>query len=242
MFSDLIQKIGSGQALSAVEQQELYLEARRIEQAEKLLNSLAKPGTRILVLDGVDVTDANIINARIVHAEAGDVTLDDLGIRVAYDSVYGITFGDSGGGDRIRILSSSGDQLQLQNEVGQIDLVIHLSDTLTPFVQWREDPVQAGRSDLVIGKGTMGARFEMVGNLGSSIDFRTEGDSGGSTFLRMTETTTTPPNPSASANAYHIYMKDDKLIIQYNDSGTVRYKYLDLTGVGATWQHTTSAP
>ncbi len=55
------------------------------------------------------------------------------------------------------------------------------------------------------------------------------------------EALATPSNPDNGAEA-RIYMKDDKFIIQYNDGGTVRYKYLDLTGTGVTWVHTTSAP
>lgn len=51
----------------------------------------------------------------------------------------------------------------------------------------------------------------------------------------------TPANPSASSESRH-YTKGGKFVIQYNDAGTVRYKYLDLTGTGTTWTHTTSAP
>jgi hypothetical protein len=39
-----------------------------------------------------------------------------------------------------------------------------------------------------------------------------------------------------------VYMKGDKLIIKFNDSGTTRYKYLDLTGSGVTWAHATTEP
>jgi hypothetical protein len=53
-------------------------------------------------------------------------------------------------------------------------------------------------------------------------------------------TVTTPANPSAS-KARH-YVKDGKFVIQFNDASTIRYKYLDLTGTGVTWTHTTSAP
>lgn len=55
------------------------------------------------------------------------------------------------------------------------------------------------------------------------------------------EKDTTPANPT-SATEVKMYMKDDKIIFQYNDAGTVRYKFLDLTGVGITWQHSTTAP
>jgi len=51
----------------------------------------------------------------------------------------------------------------------------------------------------------------------------------------------TPSNPSTSSEV-KIYVRSNKLIFQYNDAGTVRYKYLDMTGTGVTWVHTTTAP
>jgi hypothetical protein len=57
----------------------------------------------------------------------------------------------------------------------------------------------------------------------------------------MPEQTTTPPPPTDGAEA-RLYLKADKLIVQFNDGGTVRWKYLDLTGTGTTWTHTASAP
>lgn len=61
-----------------------------------------------------------------------------------------------------------------------------------------------------------------------------------SSFIRLNEASATP-SPTADTQAI-AYMKADKFIIAYNEGGTVRYKYLDLTGTGATWTHTTSAP
>ncbi len=59
--------------------------------------------------------------------------------------------------------------------------------------------------------------------------------------ITFDEDTVTPANPT-SGSQLRIYMKADKFVIQYNDAGTVRYKYLDLTGTGVTWTHTTTAP
>ena len=59
--------------------------------------------------------------------------------------------------------------------------------------------------------------------------------------LQKPEQTTTPTAPTSGA-ACNLYMKADKFIIQYNDGGTVRWKYLDLAGTGVTWVHTTTAP
>ena len=52
---------------------------------------------------------------------------------------------------------------------------------------------------------------------------------------------TTPTAPSQDEEV-KIYVKANKLIIMWNDAGTTRYKYLDLTGTGVTWTHTTSEP
>jgi hypothetical protein len=59
--------------------------------------------------------------------------------------------------------------------------------------------------------------------------------------LTLREQTTTPAAPAQDADG-NIYVKDGKLIIQFDDGGTTRYKYLDLTGTGAAWVHTTTAP
>lgn len=64
---------------------------------------------------------------------------------------------------------------------------------------------------------------------------------GTSVAVTIDEATVTPSNPADGAEC-RIYMKNNKLIIQYNDAGTVRYKYLDLAGTGASWVHSTTAP
>jgi hypothetical protein len=72
---------------------------------------------------------------------------------------------------------------------------------------------------------------------GISTKFRFEGV-GAFTMFQASET---PASPGAS-NEAKLYIKGSKLVIQFNDAGTVRYKWLDLTGTGTTWQHSTSAP
>lgn len=59
--------------------------------------------------------------------------------------------------------------------------------------------------------------------------------------IALIETSSTPGAPSAGTQA-NVYVKGDKFIIQFNDAGTTRYKYLDLTGTGVAWVHTTTAP
>ena len=45
-----------------------------------------------------------------------------------------------------------------------------------------------------------------------------------------------------SSDLCQVYIKGSNFIIKYNDGGTVRYKYLDLSGTGTTWAHSTSEP
>ena len=39
-----------------------------------------------------------------------------------------------------------------------------------------------------------------------------------------------------------IYIVGSNFVIRYDDGGTTRYKYLDLSGTGATWTHSTTEP
>jgi hypothetical protein len=59
--------------------------------------------------------------------------------------------------------------------------------------------------------------------------------------MQLDEIASTPSNPADGAEG-NIYIKGDKLVIQWNDGGTVRYKYLLLSGTGVTWTHSTTAP
>jgi len=59
--------------------------------------------------------------------------------------------------------------------------------------------------------------------------------------ILFVETSSTPASPASGTEA-NVYVKANKIIFQWNDAGTIRYKYLDLTGTGVTWVHTTSAP
>lgn len=58
-------------------------------------------------------------------------------------------------------------------------------------------------------------------------------------ILDAVNTTPASPPPTDEAN---MYVRNNNFVIQFNDGGTVRYKYLDLTGTGVTWVHSTTAP
>lgn len=50
------------------------------------------------------------------------------------------------------------------------------------------------------------------------------------------------PTAPTSNTEVQVYIRAGKYVIAYNDAGTPRYKYLDLTGTGVTWVHTTTPP
>lgn len=68
-----------------------------------------------------------------------------------------------------------------------------------------------------------------------------QGTGGDDGSIQFAEQASTPTSPT-SGSEMNVYMKADKFVIQYNDGGTVRYKYLLLSGTGTTWTHTTTAP
>jgi len=70
-------------------------------------------------------------------------------------------------------------------------------------------------------------------------------------MLRRTYFAETTSDPSASelsvagGNALDVaavYVKSNKLVIAYNNSGTVTYITIPLDGSTTTWTHSTSAP
>jgi hypothetical protein len=79
-----------------------------------------------------------------------------------------------------------------------------------------------GSNDYVFASGAFHAKSDLVG-------------------ITIPEYGNAPASPTADTEA-RIYVFDNKFIIQWNDGGTTRYKYLDLTGTGTTWTHSTTAP
>lgn len=59
--------------------------------------------------------------------------------------------------------------------------------------------------------------------------------------LTLPDVAQTPANPTQSAEG-RLYVNGGKLVCQYNDAATVRYRYMDLTGTNVAWTHTTTAP
>ena len=63
----------------------------------------------------------------------------------------------------------------------------------------------------------------------------------GSGSFAMAEATEHPVDPAANTEAI-FYVKADKFIIKFNDSGTIRYKYMVLSGDDMTWVQTLTSP
>ena len=59
--------------------------------------------------------------------------------------------------------------------------------------------------------------------------------------LAIQEIGTTPANPPAGNRAV-VFVKGDKLVVAFNDAGTMRYRSLPLNGTSVTWTHSTTAP
>ncbi len=99
---------------------------------------------------------------------------------------------------------------------------------------------QTGRT--VIGGETAvtGNALTVIGSsdISSNLNVQGNGTFGSHVKYKASSTPTTPANGTEC----NVYFKSNKLVIQYNDAGTTRYKYLDLNGTGVTWIHTTVAP
>lgn len=81
-----------------------------------------------------------------------------------------------------------------------------------------------------------------VSNPETSLHISHYGPSGGGQHAALTAqySIDTPPDPAVLQ--YRVYFRNNNVVFQVNDGGTVRYKYLDLTGTGITWTHSTTPP
>lgn len=233
-FSKLLEKMVNGETLSPGEKQQLVLDARHLEDTASFMASLVKPGTKVLVVDGLEAFNAVIENARILRAVAGsgdEVILDNDGVFIKNSVDAWFNFEDAQGNrGTINIAVDPNNDFEFVN--------LATDGTMSWFLGTFANRDRVMR---LSGSEDTGYRWELCdGTSDALVDLRTEGASSGSTFIRLRETTRTPP--VGGSDAFHMYIKDDKLIIQFTDGATTRYKYLDLTGTGVTWQHTTTAP
>lgn len=194
---------------------------------------------------GIRASDGKLL------AGGGDVILDSGGIFIKNNSSAAFSLGDpTNTRNVIYILSDTSGFLQMVSGYahGGVKLQIKLTDNSTPQIKFYEDASLPNTSILVLTTGATlytgdgGTRLVLNGNTGAGmeplIDLRAQEDASGSTFMRMRETAVTPGAPST--DAYHMYMKGDKLIIQ---AGSAKYFYLDLTAsTNQSWIYSATAP
>jgi len=135
----------------------------------------------------------------------------------------------------------SNDALQVQSLIqgGSLQWRLKMTNGDTPYIKLTEWVGVPNLTKFEVNPGIAGARISVNGDNGEAIGIAAQGSGSGNTFLRMQETTN---NPSSVNGAMQVYLKGGKIVVQYVDAGTTRYKYLDLTGTGVTWTHTTVAP
>lgn len=162
------------------------------------------------------------------HWDGSNLTV--VGTLVSTDGVIGsFTIGatelDSGhvklnGSGQISVGGAASDALWIST-VGGAPHRIWIGDSTASVAIWHVD-----------GNGAMYSKAGLQLGDGSA--------TGGG--LVFDENASAPASSPASGSQVRVYMKADKLIVQYNDGGTVRYYYLDLPSGSGTWAHTTSAP
>ena len=182
---------------------------------------------------GMRASDGKIV------AGGGNVTIGASGIVFANNQQSALAFADTTGAiDTILIYSSLFDNLTLKNSTGTGGVIINVDTAAHNVLEFVfDEDALAERSIFSLTPATKGARL----NVGNEIFIDGEGSGGGQTAITAYPSSVTPSDPSQS-NEASIYLKSNKLIFVYNDAGTIRYKYLDLTGTGVTWVHTTTAP
>lgn len=187
---------------------------------------------------GMRASDGKLLAAN------GDVVIDNGGInllqttnantsRISFEYPTGI-FSNMG------ITSWNGDLWIRNLAAGKyIRLRVYMTDGSSPSVSVSEDAANPNLLQMNISVADSGAKI----SLDNALVLQGRGTSSGTTRIRMRgASNTTPASPSDAQDEVNIYQKGNYLVLQFNDGGTIRYKYLDLTGTGVTWVHTTTAP
>lgn len=100
--------------------------------------------------------------------------------------------------------------------------------------------VTAGPAGVASGTGAVqGSSGYVAFKTGSSSTERHRIQADGTQLLGAVTASTVPSN---STSQMGFYQTGTKFVTWYNDAGTVRYKYLDMSGTGVTWVATTTAP
>lgn len=188
---------------------------------------------------GIRATDGKLL------AGGGAVILDSIGVSLYEDAVTeksSIKWYNTSDVLAMQFSFGAG-TFQFQSFLDGGSFLSHLTlgDASTPYWEWVEDDDLALRTKFEIQGGAKGAKFTVVADGLDRLSLFAGDDTDDPTYMLFTDSTVTPPTPFQFYDA-HVYIRNGKFVIQWNDSGTVRYKYLDLSGTGVTWVHSTTAP
>lgn len=160
--------------------------------------------------------------------KAGYISTDPDG------NMYIIRGGESADPDKILAISNADGPVYIlpKSRTGNPNLVI-LFDA---------SPSDAGTATLQVA-GDNGAEISAAGRV--LLTGRTAG--GGHDGLQLALNTANPSENLTDRNFARLYLKlvggtEVYLVVQINDGGTYRYKYLSLTDTSTSWVHSTSAP
>ena len=212
----------------------------RLMEIQRIFNEL---WDREQVYDTL-LSGSGIIRLAKLNVANDDVYIDQFGI--FFKNQEGeIGFQDlaTGGYYSIIIYSDGDDGLILKNSVGgkTVSMLIDTATHNVMQVDFVEDNTE--QLALLMNSAATTGTGELI-NMGDVLIFTSQGDSASSpaTSIIMTETVDPSTEFITQDVQAQIYIRANKFIIRWSDGGTVRYKYLDLTGTGVTWTHTTTPP
>lgn len=190
-----------------------------------------------------------------ISAGGGDVLLDSEGVKIALPASY-----DPTGPDGVKFMSGSDIASSLAGSAttggGAVSTLVANADyssslsNATALIELRAgdaDDLDFSAVRVTAKQDTStGHLIELIVDDGVALEVSDEAIVAERPIYNTDHMTFGPlsSTPAAPIQDYdgNVYVKGGKLVIQYDDGGTVRYKYLDLTGTGVTWVHTTTAP
>lgn len=163
--------------------------------------------------------------------------------------------------DNYATVTVSADDITLGDLAGTYEVKVRVNDILRSVIKVEGNKSGVGQAEIRLNDDGQDVDFN-IEDSGSTVAFSVEGSSGnigvgGSTpgeavDLLVRGTTAARAvrlrsgalgaSSSASTSAVDMYYKGSILIFRYDDGGTVRYKYLDMSGTGTTWTHSTVEP
>lgn len=176
----------------------------------------------------------------VLVAGAGKVIVGNGGISILKGEANQsyIVFYNAAGTDSTHNIKTDGISLmfQAEDQGGSILATITTTNSETPGMDLKEDVTHDNRFHVNLSVASQGTLF----SLDNEFLIYAQGGSGGQTYIAWEQTVSTPTAPDGTRPNF--YVRNNKFIMQFFDGATTRYKYLDLTGTGVTWVHTTTAP